>query len=131
MRLLATTVILAAALSSLACNRKDDDKLSDDEVAAADGRREESPTADTRCTSPSVQSAMHLMFDDWTAYLADRFGGTMRPKPQLPLIPLGIDSDRFAAMADRPGARVDFRRRLAAGDSDVVVVWVGRLSFFE
>jgi glycosyltransferase involved in cell wall biosynthesis len=83
------------------------------------------------CTSPSVQSAMHLMFDDWTAYLADRFGGTMRPKPQLPLIPLGIDSDRFAAMADRPGARVDFRRRLAAADGDVVVVWVGRLSFFE
>jgi glycosyltransferase involved in cell wall biosynthesis len=83
------------------------------------------------CTSPSIQSAMVQMFDDWEDYLADRFGGTRPPRPQLPLLPLGVYGDVFAAAADRPAVRAARRQALGAGPDDVIVLWVGRLSFFE
>lgn len=83
------------------------------------------------CTSPSIQSAMTRMFDDWEAYLADRFGGRAPPRPQLPLLPLGVYGEVFAAAADRPPVRDARRDALGVGSDDVVVLWVGRLSFFE
>ncbi|MEQ7155957.1 glycosyltransferase family 4 protein [Brevundimonas aurifodinae] len=83
------------------------------------------------CTSPSIQSAMVRMFDDWEAYLADRFGGAAPPRPQLPLLPLGVYGEVFAAAADRPAVRGARRAALGVGPDDVVVLWVGRLSFFE
>lgn len=83
------------------------------------------------CTSPSVQSAMVAMFDEWTEYLADRFGGQARPRPQLPLIPLGVNGAVLAAAADRPDVRASTRQSLSIDADDVLVLWVGRLSFFE
>jgi D-inositol-3-phosphate glycosyltransferase len=83
------------------------------------------------CTSPSVQAAMRAMFDEHGAYLAARTGGKPPPGPQLALLPLGVDGERFAAHADRPGARASFRAELGAGDDDFVMLWVGRLSYFE
>ena len=83
------------------------------------------------CTSPVVQDALTGMFDEWTGYLADRYGGEKRIRPHLPLLPLGVDGAAFAALADRPDARRATREQLGAGPDDVVVLWVGRLSFFE
>ena len=83
------------------------------------------------CTSPSVQSAMTAMFDEWTAYLADRFGGQAQPRPQLPLIPLGVNGAALEAAADRPGVRAETREGLSIGSDDILILWVGRLSFFE
>ena len=83
------------------------------------------------CTSPSVQSAMTAMFDEWTAYLADRFGGQAQPRPQLPLIPLGVNGANLEAAADRPGVRAKTREHLTIGLDDILILWVGRLSFFE
>jgi glycosyltransferase involved in cell wall biosynthesis len=83
------------------------------------------------CTSPSVQSAMSAMFDEWTDYLAERFGGKARPRPQLPLIPLGVNADGLEAAADRPGVRAKTRQDLSIGPDDILILWVGRLSFFE
>ena len=83
------------------------------------------------CTSPTVQDALGTMFDDWTDYLADRYGGQTRIKPHLPLLPLGVDGKAFADLADRPDARAAMRAELGAAPEDVVVLWVGRLSFFE
>lgn len=82
------------------------------------------------CTSPSVQGAMRQMFDEWEDYLASRFGGRP-PRPQLPLIPLGVNGARFARQAARPDARARMRETLGAGTDDIVLLWVGRLSFFE
>jgi D-inositol-3-phosphate glycosyltransferase len=83
------------------------------------------------CTSPSVQSAMRRMFDEWLAYVADRFGGKPPPAPQLPLVPLGVDQAHFQGLADRPEMRAGLRAELGLSDDDVLVLWVGRLSFFE
>lgn len=83
------------------------------------------------CTSPAVRDALARMFEDWGEHLAERMGGVAPPRPALPVVPLGVDGPGLAALADRPEARV--RRRLALGlaDDDVLVLWVGRLSFFE
>lgn len=84
------------------------------------------------CTSPAVQAALTEMFETWGDYLGDRFGdGGRRAIPKLPLVPLGVDGARFAALADRPDVRARVRGELGLGDDDILVIWVGRLSFFE
>ena len=83
------------------------------------------------CTSPAVQTSMRRMFEGWTDYLGERFGGGERPMPQLPLLPLGVDAEALHAQADRPAARAAMRHKLGLAEDDVLVLWVGRLSFFE
>ncbi len=83
------------------------------------------------CTSPSVQDALTRMFDEFGDYLGARFGGGKIVRPRLPLIPLGVDGARFAQLADRPAVRAARRAKFGLGDDDILVLWVGRLSFFE
>jgi D-inositol-3-phosphate glycosyltransferase len=83
------------------------------------------------CTSPSVQAAIRTMFDEWLDHLGARFGASARPMPHLPLIPLGVDLPALQAQADRPDARAAMRAALGLAEDDILVIWVGRLSFFE
>jgi glycosyltransferase involved in cell wall biosynthesis len=83
------------------------------------------------CTSPSVREAMVKMFDDYGDYLGDRFGGPRRPRPRLPMIPLGVNAAEIREKADRPGARARVRADLGIEGEEVLIIWVGRLSFFE
>lgn len=84
------------------------------------------------CTSPAVQDALTDMFEAWGDYLGHRFGdGGRRAIPKLPLVPLGVDGARFQALADRPDVRARVRTDLGLGEDDILVLWVGRLSFFE
>ena len=83
------------------------------------------------CTSPAVQQAMQAMFEGWAEHLAARLGAVRAPRPQLPLIPLAVDTDRLAHQAADRQARTALRQRLAIADDDVVVLWVGRLSYYE
>lgn len=83
------------------------------------------------CTSPAVQDHLNGLFDRWGDYLAERCGGTAPPKPQLPLVPLGVDQAGLQALADRPEARAALRAELGVGEDEVLVIWVGRLSYFE
>jgi len=83
------------------------------------------------CTSPSVHASLSDMFDGWGDYLAERTGGQAPPRPALPILPLGVDGQAMAALADRPDARAALRGRLGLAEADVLVLWVGRLSFFE
>jgi glycosyltransferase involved in cell wall biosynthesis len=85
----------------------------------------------TICTSPSVRDALSQMFDEWGEFLAERTGGSPPPRAALPVIPLGVNGARLAALADRPEARAKVRARLGLSEDDVLVLWVGRLSFFE
>jgi D-inositol-3-phosphate glycosyltransferase len=83
------------------------------------------------CTSPSVRDATAKMFEDWGGFLAERTNGKPPPLPTLPVIPLGVDGARFARLADRPTVRAKIRAQLGLADADILVLWVGRLSFFE
>ena len=83
------------------------------------------------CTSPAVQQAMEAMFDAWAEHLAVRVGAVRAPRPQLPLIPLAVDTELLARQAADRQARAALRQRLAIADDDVVVLWVGRLSYYE
>lgn len=83
------------------------------------------------CTSPSVRQSIDEMLDRWGEDLAARTGGSPPPKPTLPLIPLGVDGQRFADLADRPDVRAQRRAQLGLAQNDILVLWVGRLSFFE
>lgn len=80
------------------------------------------------CTSPSVREGLERMFAQWGDYVAERTGGRPPPAVQLPVIPLGVEAGRFA---DRPEARARLRAELGLAEDDVLVIWVGRLSFFE
>jgi glycosyltransferase involved in cell wall biosynthesis len=83
------------------------------------------------CTSPSVRAGLIEMFAGWGEHLAERTGGAPPPTPALPMVPLGVDGGRFAALADRPEVRARRRAELGLADDDVLVLWVGRLSYFE
>jgi glycosyltransferase involved in cell wall biosynthesis len=83
------------------------------------------------CTSPSVRDALERMTADWGEHLAERTGGRPPPRPQLPIIPLGVEVERFAGLADRPDVRASRRAALGLAEDEVMALWVGRLSFFE
>jgi glycosyltransferase involved in cell wall biosynthesis len=83
------------------------------------------------CTSPAVQQAMEAMFASWAEHLAARVGAVRAPRPQLPLIPLAVDTDLLARQAADQQARAALRQRLAIADGDILVLWVGRLSYYE
>ncbi len=82
------------------------------------------------CTSETARLAVERMLDDMDTYLRERFGATRLPRPQLPLIPLGVHVDHFAPDGERSaGYRRTWRRELAIGDEDVVILFFGRLTF--
>lgn len=83
------------------------------------------------CTSPSVRMAMESMFDGWEQHLAERTGGRAPPRPALPIVPLGVEAETFAAQADRPEARARARAMFGLEPDDVLILWVGRLSYYE
>jgi glycosyltransferase involved in cell wall biosynthesis len=80
------------------------------------------------CTSPAVREGLTTMFEAWGAHLAQRTGGKPPPHPSLPILPLGVEAALFGP---DPKGRAEIRDVLGLGDDDVLVLWVGRLSFFE
>ncbi len=83
------------------------------------------------CTSPAVQQAMEAMFDGWAEHLAARVGAVRAPRPQLPLIPLAVDVPNLQRQGSDAKARVVLRQRLSIAADELLVLWVGRLSYFE
>lgn len=83
------------------------------------------------CTSPAVQAAIIEMFDVYQGYLIERYGGAFSPRPQLPLLPLGVDAQRYASIAGQDDVRASVRAEMGVAAEDVLLIWVGRLSFFE
>ena len=83
------------------------------------------------CTSPAVQQAITTLFDDWEGYLRERTGAQVVPRPQLPLIPLAVEVEAIARQASSSADRRDLRERLGLAEEDLLLLWVGRLSYFE
>lgn len=80
------------------------------------------------CTSRAVKAAVETQLDAAEAFARARFGGRTPPRPALPVIPLGIDSESFAPDSAQGAA---LRSRLGLGTDDSLVMTLSRLSFAE
>ncbi len=78
------------------------------------------------CTSTVVKQTVDFVLDAQAEFLGARFGAQRFPRPQLPVIPLGIDTARFTPDAAKRGQG---RAALGIAEDDIVVLFVGRLSF--
>lgn len=79
------------------------------------------------CTSRAAKSVVDQIIEAQAAYLAERIGAKPTARLACPIIPLGVDCDRFASNAS--GVRAAWRARLGIGESDVAALFVGRLSY--
>ena len=83
------------------------------------------------CTSPAVKHNVSAIFDHISDYLRYRFDSPSLVRPQLPLIPLGVDVPFYADLSASISKRKSLRKRLSIADEDIVLLWVGRFSYFE
>ncbi|MGE0723411.1 MAG: hypothetical protein AB7O45_03500 [Alphaproteobacteria bacterium] len=83
------------------------------------------------CTSRAVRRTLEVMFERWASYFADRFGATRLVLPQLPILPLGVDVDRFRPNDQRRAAGRAWREKLGVAPGATVVLYLGRLSYLE
>ena len=79
------------------------------------------------CTSKCVLDTVKRVFEEEMTFLLERFGNIKEfTLPELPIIPLGIDYNEFNYSDD---FRNDSRKSLNINNDDIVVSFVGRLSF--
>ena len=78
------------------------------------------------CISHSARKMMEALLDAEQARLAARLGATRFPRPLLPVIPLGIDTDAFVF---RHALRTEWRQRIGAAPDDFVLLHHGRVSW--
>ena len=80
------------------------------------------------CTSRAVQSVVAAQLEEHATFLQQRFAARRMPRPQLPIVPLGIDTAQFA----RDGfVRAEMRARFGLREGDIAVLSMGRLTVFE
>ena len=78
------------------------------------------------CTSESVLNTVNKILDVRMSFLNDRFKTKSFIIPKLPIIPLGINHDEFDFS---PQFKKKSRQELSIKDDDIVISYVGRLSF--
>lgn len=78
------------------------------------------------CTSTAVKNNVSRLLQSQAGYLAERLGAQRMVLPQLPVIPLGIQTADFTCT---PEQRASARATLEADAGTLVVLFVGRLSF--
>ncbi len=81
------------------------------------------------CTSKAAKSAMRHLLDNWATYLNAKSGGRFKTEVQMPIIPLGVDCEKYAMSAIAEDARVSIRQGLGIGSDDIAVLYFGRMSF--
>jgi glycosyltransferase involved in cell wall biosynthesis/Flp pilus assembly protein TadD len=81
------------------------------------------------CTSQVVKDTVTEVLDNWGDYLKARTGGKIKPEILLPVIPLGIDCDAYDTGGKGGDERQKIRRQLGIEEDDIVVLFMGRLSF--
>lgn len=80
-------------------------------------------------TSKSVRDAALRQIEHHADYLEQRVGARPVNPIQTPIIPLGIDAERFDRLSRDAAARAALRNRIGATADDVVVLFFGRLVF--
>ena len=78
------------------------------------------------CTSESVLNTANTIIDTKAEFLGNRFKVSKEFLPQLPVIPLGINNDDFIF---DPEYKTSSRNNLDIKEDDIVIIYVGRLSF--
>ncbi|NJR20327.1 MAG: glycosyltransferase family 4 protein [Hyphomonadaceae bacterium] len=78
------------------------------------------------CTSKAVLSTVENLFEREADWLKHRFGATHMPRPQLPMISLGVHVDDFTR---DEALRHQWRNKLNIDTDTICVLWMGRLSF--
>ena len=80
------------------------------------------------CTSKAVHDVVANELDEAERYLAQRFQARRVPRPQLPIIPLGIDTAQFAP---GDGDRARWRAEFSIPEDAIAVMTMGRLTYAE
>ncbi len=80
------------------------------------------------CTSKAVQASITAQMDLTDGFLKARFGGTLPPRPLLPVIPLGVTCADFAR---DPAAGAALRARLGLAEGDIACAIIARLTPHE
>lgn len=78
------------------------------------------------CTSRAVLESVRVLLEAQADYLRWKLAANRFTLPQLPVIPLGVHCEDFVYSE---GQREQARARIGASQSDIVVIFLGRLSF--
>ena len=78
------------------------------------------------CTSQCVRDTVDKVINKHKEYLKDRVGASKFTLPQFPIIPLGVDPEYFLLDENKKN---NSRKEHNFSDDDIVVIFVGRLSF--
>ncbi len=80
------------------------------------------------CPSPAIRDAVRNLWNIYTDYLNHRFGSKFFCPVETPVIPLGVDCDYFDKLTTTD-LRHQQRQALDAAEDEIVILFVGRLSF--
>lgn len=80
------------------------------------------------CPSEAIRDAVQRLWEIYTEYLNHRFGGKFTCPIQTPVIPLGVDTHKFTRITT-PEKRAAQREALKATNDEIILLFVGRLSF--
>lgn len=89
------------------------------------------PTCDSDaliCPSHAIKAAVKNLWLIYADYLEYRFGRPFTCPVQLPVIPLGVDTEKFSACTT-PTKRAAQRAALGAAEDEIILLFMGRLSF--
>jgi alpha-maltose-1-phosphate synthase len=78
------------------------------------------------CPSTAIRGVVERLWESWSDYMAARTGAPFQCPVRLPVIPLGIDTDKFRPSAERRAAQ---RRALGVSEDAIVALCHGRLSY--
>ncbi len=79
------------------------------------------------CPSIAIRDAVKALWDIQADYLEHRFGKRFECPVELPIIPLGIHTERFIRITTNQH-RATQRAALGIAEDEVVILYVGRLS---
>lgn len=80
------------------------------------------------CTSRAARDVVMHLLDGQEEDLRQRLGATGFSRPELPIIPLGVETELFSPEdAQNPALRARERARIGLAEDDVLVLSVGRL----
>lgn len=80
------------------------------------------------CPSHAIQKAIAELSNTYVDYLNHRFSGDFACPIQTAVIPLGINSAKFKELATLE-KRTEQRQKLGAKEDEIIILFVGRLSF--